>query len=425
MVRPILYTPRHLNSDPNNQSNPPKDHSNPPPKRAWTIRSFFPVDTKTKAQKQRERRKKERSAKAAEANSLRTPSPPPKPTDKRARNKAQRREAWNHARLKDPPELQTSTSLSTDQTNPPAKRNKAADREGELREAVEYWDKNCNNVGVTKAGVAKKFKFNPNTFRKYVHDDVTKRLAIGARSGVAPKVSREESEFLTQYTIRCDRANDGKSQKHITEALLDIRQDLTPIQAKNFIARTWKKYSRGRIKQRAVKAQKTTSKRSQCTVAQQFRWFKNVERGLNFLREKNTGTCKRTGKHFGELIEHFVIGMDETNLIADADGDLKVLGEVGKRKHEKKVSDYRGSITMVRCGAASGANGPTAFLLKGKRKRAGFTDKYLENEGAAPGSTIVMTENAFMTDEAWEEVSAKVGMRFRSLTIRRVWLKYG
>ena len=33
--------------------------------------------------------------------------------------------------------------------------------------------------------------------------------------------------------------------------------------------------------------------------------------------------CRKTGKQFGEFLEHFIIVSDETNLIADADGDVK------------------------------------------------------------------------------------------------------
>ena len=90
----------------------------------------------------------------------------------------------------------------------------------------------------------------------------------------------------------------------------------------------WKK---GKVKKNLVKAQKTTTKRSQYTVAQQYRWFKKYEEALNWLRQKNTGVCNRTGKQFGEVIEHFVLGDDETNLIDDADGDVKILGDAMKR----------------------------------------------------------------------------------------------
>ena len=82
------------------------------------------------------------------------------------------------------------------------------------------------------------------------------------------------------------------------------------------------------------------------------------------------------GKQFGELIEHFILGANETCLIADVDGDLKIMGECGKKKHEKKAMDYKGSITMYRTGNAAGKNDPTAFVIKGKKCSAGYPDYY-------------------------------------------------
>ena len=75
-------------------------------------------------------------------------------------------------------------------------------------------------------------------------------------------------------------------------------------------------------------------------------------------------------------------------MMADFNGDLKILGEHGKKKHEKKVSNNRGSITMFRTGTPAGSNGPTAFIMVGKSRRAGYTNKFLKRMGAAPGSTI-------------------------------------
>jgi hypothetical protein len=87
--------------------------------------------------------------------------------------------------------------------------------------------------------------------------------------------------------------------------------------------------------------QQTTSKRSLCDVAQKFRWFKMFEAALNFLRTNNTGVCNRTGKLFGELIQHFVIGGVEACLRADDHGDLRIIGAVGIKKHEKRVAIHK------------------------------------------------------------------------------------
>ena len=52
---------------------------------------------------------------------------------------------------------------------------------------------------------------------------------------------------------------------------------------------------------------------------------------MKFLREKNAGRCRKSGRHFGEVIQHFIIGGDETCLMADADGDVKIIGDAQKR----------------------------------------------------------------------------------------------
>ena len=89
------------------------------------------------------------------------------------------------------------------------------------------------------------------------------------------------------------------------------------------------------------------------------------EKSLDFLRKHNTGTCPKTGKTFGELIERFVLNGDETNLMADNDGNMKIIGEFGRQKHKKRVSDCKASATMYRFGSAGGDNGPTVFVMAG------------------------------------------------------------
>ena len=45
------------------------------------------------------------------------------------------------------------------------------------------------------------------------------------------------------------------------------------------------------------------------------------------------------------------------------------------------------------------------LVLKGAKKRKEFTDAFLLKYGCAVGSTIIMTELAYTTDEAWLEAS--------------------
>ena len=55
--------------------------------------------------------------------------------------------------------------------------------------------------------------------------------------------------------------------------------------------------------------------------------------------------------------------------------------------------------------------------MKGKRRKAGFTNAFLEAEGAAHRSTMAMTENAFMTDAAWEEIADDIVRGYRLLLV--------
>jgi hypothetical protein len=155
-----------------------------------------------------------------------------------------------------------------------------------------------------------------------------------------------------------------------------------------------------------VKAQATTTKRTGITVKQQYRWHTTFDSAMATLRRNNTGVCPVTGKTFGELSPHFLIGGDEECLLA-SDGNVSVIGDKQKKKHEKRSADSRVSITLYRTGTAGGTTGPTAFLPAGVKRAMGFTDAFLEDHGAAKGSTIVMTETGFMTEKAWIAVTKK------------------
>ena len=55
-----------------------------------------------------------------------------------------------------------------------------------------------------------------------------------------------------------------------------------------------------------------------------------------------------------------------------------------------------------------GKNGPTAFIMKGKRRKAAYTDDFLVENRCEPGSTITMVENAYVTDEAWVDATESI-----------------
>ena len=86
--------------------------------------------------------------------------------------------------------------------------------------------------------------------------------------------------------------------------------------------------------------------------------------------------------------------------MAEARGDVNVLGEVEKAKNEKILNDSRASITIMRCASTAGSTGPTNFVMQGTKLKEGYTEKFLLRHGAVPGSSFAMSPSAFMTSEA-------------------------
>ena len=252
------------------------------------------------------------------------------------------------------------------------------------------------------------------TLKHYIHQDPTKRRELGKQVGAKPVLEKHLSQFVSDVVRRADRGNEGKSRREAIDLIAEVNPNLSFQQSSNYFDRTFKKLHKDEIKAKPVKAQKTTSKRSMITVEQQYRWFKTYGEGVDYLRRMNTGTCNKTGKTFGEVIEHFIIGGDETGFQA-SDGEVYVIGEKGVAKHEKKLVDSRVSITMYRLGSIGGSDGPVFFLMTGKQRKPAFTDNFLRNHGAPKGSSIIMTENAFMTDEAWERMAPLAVEGIRSM----------
>lgn len=115
-----------------------------------------------------------------------------------------------------------------------------------------------------------------------------------------------------------------------------------------------------------VKAQATTTDRSAITYVQQYRWHCLVQDIFDKMRKENTGLCRCTGKTFGEVMHHFICGLDEVCVCTNAAGNCYVIGSAGKYKHEKIIADSHAKVTFVRTGTVGGTTGPTIILVKGK-----------------------------------------------------------
>ena len=74
-------------------------------------------------------------------------------------------------------------------------------------------------------------------------------------------------------------------------------------------------------------------------------------------------------------------------------------------------------MTMHRTRFFAGFNGPTMFLLSGKRKHKSFSDDFLVKHGVPRRSTITMIESGCMDEECWIEISPEMSKGIRSINI--------
>ena len=275
-------------------------------------------------------------------------------------------------------------------------------------------DENGESIALKPFSVIVRIPYR--TLANYTNKDPKKRHKLGKASGPPRILDTSNTKFLTDVLRRADRGNEGMSR---AEAITTM-QELLPVSRKTG-SKLLTKYvlrgteNKGVLKSNLVVAQPTTTKRSAITFEQQWRWHTTVDNAFEQLRAKNQGRCKLTGKTFGELIGHFIIGGDEACFIANATGDGKVIASCDIQKQEKNVDDCRSSITAYRTGTAKGDQGPTGFLLKGDKKRHGYSHRFLKKHGAADGSQIIMTESAFMTTEAWEKMIPMLMRGYRKI----------
>ena len=82
-------------------------------------------------------------------------------------------------------------------------------------------------------------------------------------------------------------------------------------------------------------------------------------------------------------------------------GVTRVIGSAGRKKHERKDQESRISITIYCTGSIYGVTGPTILLMEVNNKCVNYIDRFLRDNGTAPGSNVLMTSTAFMTEEAW------------------------
>ncbi len=313
---------------------------------------------------------------------------------------------------------------------PPQKKTRINwSKPGPFRDRMHEAIQNCFNIGKDRldnngegisdhAIYARRVGVPCKTFYKYIHPDEKMRLVLGDGSrGKTKLLTDNEVKFTGEILAHQDCANDGLSRKEAKDVIMDLNNNLSQSQASKLLSRRVLPESAkaGVLKATTHKVQATMSDRTNISLGQQFHWHCIIDEEYDLLHTSNTGLCKRSGKTFGEVMGHFIVGLNEMCLMSDAHGDLRVFGSASKKKHDKLLQDLRVSIIVVRTGTVAGDTGPTIFLLKGTKKRAFFTNDFFVMHGMAIGLTIIMTENAYMTDEAWAEALHSIVKGYHSM----------
>jgi hypothetical protein len=255
----------------------------------------------------------------------------------------------------------------------------------------------------------------PNIY-KYIKPTNPRILGDGS-CGKKKWFTNDNAKFFGCVLARADQENDGLSSKEAVDMIQELQPDLTRVGAQRQIQRyVLPVNSQLLVLEKCKrKVQATTSNRTNINTAQQYHWHRAVDEVYDFMRTKNTKLCKLSGKSFGEVMPNFIVGLDEMCLMSDCHGNLRVFAAADKKKQEKFLQDCRCSITVVRTRTASGITGPTIFLLKGTKHRNNFNNDYLLRYGMAKGLTILMMENAYMTDNAWLKASKAIVKGYRQL----------
>ena len=123
---------------------------------------------------------------------------------------------------------------------------------------------------------------------------------------------------------------------------------------------------------------------------------------------------------FIRYAHYFQLNLDETCFLCNV-GELEIIGDNDKPRHDKNCSDSRFYITVLRVESASGVNGPVIFLAKGTKVHPRLRGNNLVTKYGQPeGSCVIPNKAAYMDDETWAKVVKVVDPGIRKMAVRNV-----
>jgi len=258
-----------------------------------------------------------------------------------------------------------------------------------------------------------RFKAVAKEKNKPIHQLYREDIFPKCRGGGKGLLHANDIELLASALIYRDEANIGMSRNEAITLVMELAQINDRTAAENHFDYLVRKKQLIGVKNfgRTVKAQATTTKRTQITIDQQLRWHTCIEEALEFQKRVNL-----PAEEYEKVKDHFLGNLDETCLMANADGSVRVIASQTKKKTEKNTDDSRTSITSLRIGLASGNQGPFTFLAKGTRMDRPSITKLLKEQCPA-GSQVIMSPSAYMTDEAYLALVPEFAKGIRSMEV--------
>jgi len=258
-----------------------------------------------------------------------------------------------------------------------------------------------------------RFKAVAKEKKKPIHQLHREDVFPKCRGGGKGLLKENDIESLASALICRDEANIGMSRNEAIALVMELAQTSDRTAAENHFDHLLRKKQLIGVKNfgRTVKAQATATKRTQIAIDQQLRWRTCIEEALEFQKRVNLPTeeCEK-------VQDCFLGNLEETCLMANADGSVRVMASQAKKKTEKNTDDSRASIASLRIGMTSGNQGPFAFLAKGSRMDRPSITKLLKEQCPA-GSQVVMSPSACMTDKAHLALAPQFALGIRSMKV--------
>ena len=88
------------------------------------------------------------------------------------------------------------------------------------------------------------------------------------------------------------------------------------------------------------------------------------------------------------------------------------------KKHQMNTDNNRGTITISCCGLASGVDGPRFYLVKAEKiDIQTFKGDFSKKHKSPPGSKVIPTPNAYMTNKVWNKLAPAFAKGIRDLPV--------